>query len=86
MDPGFFADPDPGFWSPDPSIYKAYVILRFWRSLTKQYGTVLRVLDMKYTSNIYFSFYPSFRNPDPDSEKKSDPDPRKKTRIRNTAV
>ena len=22
MDPGFFADPDPGFKSPDPSIYK----------------------------------------------------------------
>ena len=30
MDPGFFADLDPGFRSPDP------VLIRFWRSLTKK--------------------------------------------------
>ena len=26
MHQGFFVDPDPGFKSPDPSIYKTYVI------------------------------------------------------------
>ena len=37
MDLGFFADPDPGFKSPDPdpSIKKLMVLTRFWRSLTK---------------------------------------------------
>ena len=42
MDPGFFADPDPGFKSPDPSINKLLagilmmVLIRFWRSLAKK--------------------------------------------------
>ena len=101
MDPGFFADPDPGFKSPDPDpSIKKFIRSKWW--FWWGYGeawpkkTVLRVLDMKY--NIFFYFYPSFRtfffhwsgsgffrigsgflaDPDPDSEKKSDPDPGKK--------
>ena len=54
MDPGFFADPDPGFKSPDPSIYKFKVLEE-----PDKERQCLRVLDMKY--NIFFYFYPSFR-------------------------
>ena len=65
------------------------VLIRFWRSLTKK--TVLRVLDMKY--NFFSTFTPVLGRffhgsgflADPDLEKKSDQDPGKKTRIRNTS-
>ena len=96
MDPGFFRDSDPGFKSPDLSIYKLkWSKWWFWQGFRGAWPkkTVLRVLDKKY--NIFFYFYPSFRtffhgsgffrigsgflaDPDPDSEKKSDPDPGKK--------
>ena len=62
MDPDFFADPDPGFKSPDPSINKLMGSKWwFWWGFGGAWPkrTVLRVLDMKY--NIFFYFYSSFR-------------------------
>ena len=71
MDQGFFAytGPDPGFKIPDPSINKLrgskcwfWILIRFWRSLTKR--TVLRVLqptvDMKYKKPGSETLKPSF--------------------------
>ena len=54
------------------------VLIRFWRSLNKK--KQLTVLDMKY--NIFFYFQSDL---DPDSAKRSDPDPGGKNQIRNTA-
>ena len=76
------------------------VLIRFWRSLAKKESVKNLVLDMKYNFFSTFAlvlgrfFHGSgfFRivcgflaDPDPDTEKKSDPDPGK-NRIRNCLI
>ena len=76
------------------------VLIRFWRSLTKKDSVEIANYEIQFLTTLTSVFGRFFTDPDPDFSgsdpdfwtiwirtqgKKSNPDPGKKTRIRNTA-